>query len=177
MEWSFTTGRDESRNGKIPYRPTPYTIYTDRISFLQENSKFKKNLGKSGKFGNEIGGSFFLTEFSVPVFYTGIPEFFPFFPFTQTFSNLASPRSNLLVHKSMLQCSVAKVGLNRRAVLLPTGLLPGCPAPACTWASSHGLLATVGMGQIVGGRVMVRGICTYHRYYLVTEYMQNLYLH
>jgi len=77
-------GRDESRNGKIPYRPTPYTIYTDRISFLQENSKFKKNPGKSGKFGNEIGGSFFLTEFSVPVFYTGIPEFFPF---TQPFSN------------------------------------------------------------------------------------------
>ena len=70
--------RDESRNGKIPYRPTPYTIYTDWISFLQENSKFRKNPGKSGKFGNEIGGSFFLTEFSVPVFYTGIPEFFPF---------------------------------------------------------------------------------------------------
>ena len=59
----------------------------------------------------------------------------------------------------MLQCSVAKVGLNRGAVLLPAGLLPGCPAPACTWASGHGLLATVGMGQIVGARVMVQGIC------------------
>ena len=52
--------------------------------------------------------------------------------------------------------------------LLPVGLLPGCPAAACclaaplacTWASGHGLLATVGMGQIVGARVMVQGICT-----------------
>ena len=51
-------------------------------------------------------------------------------------------------------------GLNRRAVLLAAGLLPGCPAPACTWASGHGLLATVGMGQIVGAPVMVQGICT-----------------
>jgi len=63
----------------------------------------------------------------------------------------------------MLQCSVAKVGLNRRAVLLHAGLLPDCPAPACTWANGHGLLATVGMGQIVGARVMVSGYM--HDYY------------
>ena len=31
--------RDESGNRKIPYRPTPYTEYTDCISFLQEKNR------------------------------------------------------------------------------------------------------------------------------------------
>jgi len=161
-----------------PVQPTPYTIYTNRIPLLQKNSKFRKNPGKSGKFKNEIEGGFFPTEFSVPVFYTGILAFFPFLlPFTQTLSNLASPPSNLLAHKGMLQCSVAKAGLIVLCCL--PACCPGCPARACTWASGHGLLATVVSTRKLWAKLweLVLWFRVYDRYYLATKYMQNLYLH
>ena len=61
-------GRDESRNRKIPYRPTPYIVYTDQIPLLQEKTKSGKYTGKSGEFRNGSGLGNFLTEFSVTTF-------------------------------------------------------------------------------------------------------------
>ena len=36
------TSRDESGNGRIPYRPTPYTEYTNRIPFFRKNRNRKQ---------------------------------------------------------------------------------------------------------------------------------------
>ena len=63
------TSRDESRNGKIPYRPTPYPVYADGISFSHKNLKIGRNPGKPDKIQNEIGGRDFLIEFTDSVFF------------------------------------------------------------------------------------------------------------
>jgi len=39
-------GRDESRNGKFLYRPTPNTILTNRISYFRKKNGFGKEFGK-----------------------------------------------------------------------------------------------------------------------------------
>jgi hypothetical protein len=48
-------GRDESGNGKFPYRPTPNTEIPDRISFSREKTDSGRNPGKFGESGIEIG--------------------------------------------------------------------------------------------------------------------------
>jgi len=47
--------RDESGNGKFPYRPTPNTGIPDRISFSREKTDSGRNPGKFGESGIEIG--------------------------------------------------------------------------------------------------------------------------
>ena len=43
--------RDESGNRKIPYRPTPYPDFTDRIPHFREKTKSGKISGKFGENG------------------------------------------------------------------------------------------------------------------------------
>ena len=69
--------RDESGNGKIPYRPTPYLVFTDRILHFREKTETGKNSVKFGEIGIEIGWGLFLTEFADPVFNPVFPVCFP----------------------------------------------------------------------------------------------------
>ena len=66
-------GRDERRNEKIPYRPTPSTIYPDQISNSQKRFEIRKNSGNSNKIGNGISWAFFLTIFADSVFCQNFP--------------------------------------------------------------------------------------------------------
>ena len=72
------TCRDESGNGKIPYRPTPYQDFPDRMPYFREKTKSGKNSGKFGEIGIEIGWGLFPTKLADPVFNSvfsrGIPE-------------------------------------------------------------------------------------------------------
>ena len=79
--------------------------YTDRIPFLQENSEFRKKLE------TKSGEAFFRPNFRFPFFTREFPDSSHFFPFTHRFSNVAGPQSNLLAHKRVLYCSLAKAGL------------------------------------------------------------------
>ena len=47
--------RDESGNGKFPYRPTPNTGIPDQISFSREKTDSGRNPGKFGEFRIKIG--------------------------------------------------------------------------------------------------------------------------
>jgi hypothetical protein len=51
----MVASRDESGNGKFPYRPTPNTEIPDRISFSREKTDSGRNPGKFGESGIEIG--------------------------------------------------------------------------------------------------------------------------
>ena len=119
--------------------------YTDRIPFLQENSEFRKNPE------TKSGEAFFRPNFQFPFFYSGIPGFFPF---THRFSTDAGPQSNLLISSQARPVLLpGQGGTNRGALLLLApcaalpALLPRLPTPACSWASGHGLLATLGSTQ------------------------------
>jgi hypothetical protein len=48
-------GRDESGNGKIPYRPTPNPVLADRVPFLQEKQENRKKNRKSAGTGTGTG--------------------------------------------------------------------------------------------------------------------------
>ena len=69
--------RDESGKGKIPYRPTPYLVFTDRIPHFREKTETGKKSVKFGEIGIEIGWGLFLTEFADPVFNPVFPVCFP----------------------------------------------------------------------------------------------------
>ena len=113
-------------------------------SIYRSNTVFTGKFGIQEKSGNEMGWSLFPTEFSVPVFYSGIPGFFPF---TRRFSTDAGPQSNLLISSQARPVLLpGQGGTNRGALLLLApcaalpALLPRLPTPACSWASGHGLL-------------------------------------
>jgi hypothetical protein len=109
----------QARNGKIPYQTTSYTAYTDRISFSRKKS------GNSGKSEIEIGGA--KISFSRSLF-------------TQEFRYLhkCSWPYVYFISSEAPRCSLAKVGLNRCAVLLPL-LVPR----VALLHVGHGLLASL----------------------------------
>jgi len=84
-------GRDESRNGKFPYRPTPNTILTDRISYFREKTDSGKNSGKTAKTGSKSVEAFFRLNFRFPFFTREIPDGIPVFIFRLDSSPLALP--------------------------------------------------------------------------------------
>ena len=84
-------GRDESRNGKFPYRPTPNTILTDRISYFREKQIRERIREKTAKTGSKSVEAFSQLNFRFPFFTREIPDGIPVFIFRLDSSPLALP--------------------------------------------------------------------------------------
>ena len=118
--------RDENRTGKFLHQPTLFPIFPARSCFSQESPKSGRKQEQGHRNRNRIGFVIFLTVFSDPACYSGIPGFSWFPSRQQTADKYAGPRSSLYLTSVCSSEWMGEVGLNSGALLVhcgATGLL------------------------------------------------------
>lgn len=125
--------RDESGNGKIPYRPTPYSEYTARIPNWREKQEQENSQEIWSGTGTEVVEAFFHPYFRFPYsagkIPTGIPVPLPHFgPFDHFFRSPAAHISRPPPHSlSLISPAVPQTAVSHSRTLARRS--PRSPAP------------------------------------------------